>query len=191
MHLFSKGEKQDIIIDTYFPYTKEMVSFGATTTEDEYWLQALEKALAKLYGTYARVEKIPMVDIFYHLLGCYVQEINKAQRWKPASLWKALTQAMNARHLIIIIFSTKPGEPQSAAILSQILDESDKRVGIEKIKICNEETCTLGGDTSISFEDLMKNFENIYISFYMHKSERSCYYYYCANAKDWNVSKII
>jgi len=55
MKFYINGIQSPVIVDDYFP-TKNKRPCYASTRDGELWVMLLEKAWAKLYGSYSRIE---------------------------------------------------------------------------------------------------------------------------------------
>ena len=62
------GEKVDIIVDDYFP-TRNQKPFFSKNHGNELWVMILEKAWAKLHGSYKRIESGWAFNAFRDLTG--------------------------------------------------------------------------------------------------------------------------
>ena len=60
LRLYVNGEPIDVVIDDYFPFfedpEKDCWAFARGTSETEIWVLLIEKAYAKVYGSYERIE---------------------------------------------------------------------------------------------------------------------------------------
>jgi hypothetical protein len=58
MKFYINGEPKIIVVDDYFPYCnhKDDWAFSRSSDEKEIWVLLLEKAWAKIYGSYQRIE---------------------------------------------------------------------------------------------------------------------------------------
>ena len=58
LKLYLNGEEQIVVVDDLFPYCpyKDEWAFSRSGTEKEIWVLLLEKAWAKLFGSYQRIE---------------------------------------------------------------------------------------------------------------------------------------
>ena len=77
--LFVNGERRTVVVDDYFPYDshKETWAFSrpsedkvSGTNVKEIWVLILEKAWAKVFGSYQRIEAGTAGEAFYPLTGC-------------------------------------------------------------------------------------------------------------------------
>ena len=89
--LYVNGEPMDIVIDDYFPYDnrpeKDCWLFSRDTTENEIWVQILEKAYAKVFGSYEVVEGGKPYQAMLNLTGfpsdiLYHDEIEEDSLWR-------------------------------------------------------------------------------------------------------------
>ena len=94
VRLFVNGEPNDVVVDDYFPYDprpeKDCWFFSRDTTENEIWVQILEKAYAKMFGSYEIVEGGKPYQALCNLTGfpsdvLYHDEINGNNLWKMIS----------------------------------------------------------------------------------------------------------
>ena len=56
VRFFINGNETPVIVDDYLPCTTNGTPAFASSRDDEMWVSVLEKAWAKLHGTYARTE---------------------------------------------------------------------------------------------------------------------------------------
>ncbi|CEM37447.1 unnamed protein product [Vitrella brassicaformis CCMP3155] len=70
---FHEGDWREVVIDTKLPFCDELEArrpaFGHCERKEEMWLPLLEKAYAKLYGSYEAITKRQLGDIFVDLTG--------------------------------------------------------------------------------------------------------------------------
>ena len=94
VQMYINGEKRTIVVDDYFPYDprpeKDCWFFSRDTTENEIWVQILEKAYAKMFGSYEIVEGGKPYQALCNLTGfpsdvLYHDEINGNNLWKMIS----------------------------------------------------------------------------------------------------------
>ena len=76
MTLFVNGIKRTVVVDDRFPYDlhKEKWAFSRTSSSgasrSEIWVLVLEKAWAKVYGSYQRIEAGTTGEALHPLTGC-------------------------------------------------------------------------------------------------------------------------
>ena len=81
-----------MVVDDYFPYDtkKDNWAFSKPSTGNEIWVLILEKAWAKIFGSYSRVEVGDAGEALMPLTGCPVQSIELANYANKDNLWKFL-----------------------------------------------------------------------------------------------------
>jgi hypothetical protein len=91
--LYVNGEPIDIVIDDYFPYDsrpeKDNWMFSRDTAEKEIWVQILEKAYAKAFGSYEVTEGGKPYQAFNNLTG-FPSDILYHKEMEPDDLWKII-----------------------------------------------------------------------------------------------------
>ena len=70
MRLCKNGEWQSITVDDYFPCHVDGGAIFSTTAENELWIMILEKAYAKLHGSYLALRGGYAFEAFQDLTGC-------------------------------------------------------------------------------------------------------------------------
>ena len=68
MRFFLNGQETPVIVDDFFPCNGNKPAF-ASCRDGELWVSLLEKAWAKLHGTYARIEGGLPCFAVNHLMG--------------------------------------------------------------------------------------------------------------------------
>ena len=89
MRLYPNGEPRIIVVDDRFPYDthRERWAFSRCDKTPEIWVLLLEKAFAKLYGSYQRIQGGAPSDALSQLTGCPTTQhiietkVNKDQWW--------------------------------------------------------------------------------------------------------------
>jgi hypothetical protein len=58
MRFFINGERHEVVVDDYFPWSnlKENWAFSRSLQDKEIWVLLVEKAWAKIFGSYQRIE---------------------------------------------------------------------------------------------------------------------------------------
>ena len=58
MKLYINGEPETVVVDDYFPFnpTTKNWAFSRCNNQNEIWVLLLEKAWAKVFGSYQRIE---------------------------------------------------------------------------------------------------------------------------------------
>jgi len=75
--LYINGEKKTVVVDDYFPYNddKNVWAFSRPSQGNEIWVLILEKAWAKVYGSYSRIEIGDCGEALTPLTGCPSQSL--------------------------------------------------------------------------------------------------------------------
>jgi len=88
--LFVNGYEFPVILDDYFPVVGNRPAF-CSSKEGEIWAMLLEKAWAKLYGSYMRTEGGQTAHATQHLMG-YPAHTYDHKNIQPAQFWKELVE---------------------------------------------------------------------------------------------------
>ena len=69
VRLFFNGQQRTVVVDDYLPFdtSKHQVAFCRSTKPGEFWMCILEKAWAKLHGSYRGSESGQVSQVFSHL----------------------------------------------------------------------------------------------------------------------------
>lgn len=95
------GEWKNIIVDDYIPVKQDTVQPAfARGVENEIWVMILEKAYAKAYGYYEKIELVDPASIFNDLTGAPVEVIDKFSKMKPDKLWEKLYDSDQKEHVM-------------------------------------------------------------------------------------------
>jgi calpain-15 len=72
VEFYISGEKKTIVVDDRFPYCsyKKRWAFSRTSDSNEIWVLIIEKAWAKLFGSYQRIEAGTSGEALHPLTGC-------------------------------------------------------------------------------------------------------------------------
>ena len=94
--LYVNGEPIDVVIDDHFPYDsrpeKDCWFFSRDTTENEIWVQILEKAYAKIFGSYEVIEGGKPYQAFINLTG-FPSDLLYHDEMDLDSLWHFIQKA--------------------------------------------------------------------------------------------------
>ena len=91
--LYVNGEATDVVVDDKFPYDprpeKDCWFFSRDTLENEIWVQLVEKAYAKVFGSYEIIEGGKPYQAMLNLTGfpSYLVYHSEVQ---PDLLWKVI-----------------------------------------------------------------------------------------------------
>ena len=71
LKMFLEGQPRDVVVDDCIPWNDGYQFYQLSgQNSDEMWLPILEKALAKVYGSYMRLENGTIGELFSTLTGC-------------------------------------------------------------------------------------------------------------------------
>ena len=76
--LYINGNEAPVIVDDYLPVKRNGTPAFATCRDGELWVSLLEKAWAKLHGTYARTEGGLPCFAASHIMGVPSESFNHA-----------------------------------------------------------------------------------------------------------------
>lgn len=79
--MYINGEKRIVVVDDYFPYDSETETWAfsqpsrtsgehSSRQKNEIWVLIIEKAWAKIFGSYQRIEGGSSGEALYPLTGC-------------------------------------------------------------------------------------------------------------------------
>ena len=88
MRICKNGEWKDVVVDDYIPCDRQQVVFSAAN-ENELWVILLEKAWAKLHGSYERIEAGFAENVMRDLTGAPTEVIECDEE----KLWDACVKA--------------------------------------------------------------------------------------------------
>lgn len=92
VQLYINGEPRVVVVDDYFPYNeaKGKWAFSRPSESNEIWVLILEKAWAKVYGSYSRIEVGDCGEAMAPLTGCPTQNVSLKDYKNKDNLWKLL-----------------------------------------------------------------------------------------------------
>ena len=96
--MYINGEKRTVVVDDYFPYNNETYSWAFSKSIDQFssesgarcneiWVLILEKAWAKIYGSYQRIEAGTAGEAMYPLTGCPSKQFKHDDIEDPEEFW--------------------------------------------------------------------------------------------------------
>ena len=108
VYLFINGQKKLVIVDDYFPYinnnSRKQLSFGFSCS-NELWVSLIEKAWAKVNGSYIRIGTGGLCnEAFDVLTEAYTEHIiipNNFEKIKD-ELWRKLDQAIKRNYVVCL-----------------------------------------------------------------------------------------
>jgi len=91
VRLFLNGQETPVIVDDFLPCGKNGQPAFATCRDGELWVSLLEKAWAKLHGTYARTEGGLPCFAANHIMGVPSESFHHdAEASKPDEFYQML-----------------------------------------------------------------------------------------------------
>ena len=95
LKFYINGECKTIVVDDYFPYCthKEDWAFSRSNNEKEIWVLLLEKAWAKMFGSYQRIEAGTTGEALPALTGAPSDFIYHAEFENKETIWKKIRDA--------------------------------------------------------------------------------------------------
>ena len=94
--MYINGEKRIVVVDDYFPYDTETSTWAfsqpsrSLERKNEIWALIIEKAWAKVFGTYQRIEAGTAGEALYPLTGCPMHNFEMSQLKDIDGFWKRL-----------------------------------------------------------------------------------------------------
>lgn len=110
--LYINGVKTSVIVDDYLPISASKLCF-AGSHRNEMWVCLLEKAWAKLYGTYLRTKGGDPAFVGTHLMGTPGETLQHALQKDYQEFFRKLKSAHEKRY-IMIAGSVGDGEDENA-----------------------------------------------------------------------------
>ena len=151
VRLYVNGEPNDVVVDDHFPYDprpeKDCWFFSRDTTENEIWVQILEKAYAKMFGSYEIVEGGKPYQALCNLTG-FPSDLLHHDEINGDALWKIIYKgACRDQPMVGSVNSVELGQSEAIktkgladhhayTILNAItvIDENDKFIRLLKIR---------------------------------------------------------
>jgi hypothetical protein len=104
---FKNGKWVQVIVDTLLPYEKELNNrvclYSSCNNPQEFWIQLMEKAYAKLHKNYQRITHISALDALVDLTGGISELVElqpKGEKRDPAQLWNILYGYLGQKFLL-------------------------------------------------------------------------------------------
>ena len=89
LNFYVNGEQREIVVDDYFPFDPEKNDWAfSKSIGKEIWVLVLEKAWAKIFGSYQRIEAGTMSEAMDALSPAAVEFIYHQQVQNKDQLWK-------------------------------------------------------------------------------------------------------
>lgn len=106
--LYITGEEKVITVDDYFPFCPSKNDWAfSKSVDNEIWVLILEKAWAKVHGSYQRIEGGNTAEALMSLTGAYVDYIFHSQVQNKDMLWRRIFLADQKKYVIATAASSK------------------------------------------------------------------------------------
>lgn len=102
-NFFKNGEMKQVIIDDYLPTINGKLIGVFSKTENEFWGALMEKAYAKLNGSYSCLVESSAIKIFTEICGFFDLRIDTESHISKDSLGRAQSKGLNPNKLALII----------------------------------------------------------------------------------------
>ena len=108
MKFYINGEPKIIVVDDYFPYCthKDDWAFSRSSSEREIWVLLLEKAWAKVYGSYQRIEAGTTGEALPALTGAPSEFVFHKDVTDREAFWKKMRDADLKNYIIATAVSS-------------------------------------------------------------------------------------
>jgi calpain-15 len=95
IRFYLNGEEKVVVVDDYFPWFKQdkNFAFSRSTTDHEIWVLLLEKAWAKIFGSYQAIESGIAGEALPALTGAPAKVLWHMETKNKDELWKTLLDA--------------------------------------------------------------------------------------------------
>jgi len=103
MRFFINGVPKIVVVDDYLPYRTDLnsLAFARSKYQNEFWVSILEKAWAKLHGSYCMVEGGTSDSVFSHLTNRPTELLNhRKKKFSHEKLWSKLKAASRLKCLM-------------------------------------------------------------------------------------------
>lgn len=102
VNFYVNGQRKEVIIDDYVPCDpkNKMPSFAYSADMGEIWAMLLEKAWAKLHGSYCMIRKGSTISAMPHLTGAASSTIDHNFINDSDSLWTRLNDAVERKYAV-------------------------------------------------------------------------------------------
>lgn len=102
LRFYVNGEPHDVVIDDYFPWhkIKKTWAFSKSSNDGEIWVLLLEKAWAKIFGSYQRIEGGQAGEALPALTGAPAQHLDHREMTDFDKLWKTLLEFDKKKYVL-------------------------------------------------------------------------------------------
>ena len=145
LQFFVNGEKKTVVVDDYFPYSEEneQWAFSRPSFKSEIWVLILEKAWAKIFGNYERIEAGTAGEAMYPLTGSPHKFFIHENFIRKDYIWQRIYQA------------DKMKCPMATAVAS-MADEDLTNKEVKRAGLVDAHAYSLIGATIITDDNMRK-----------------------------------
>ena len=95
LQFYINGEPETVVVDDLFPWSnhKNTWAFSRSSNDNEIWVLLLEKAWAKIFGSYQRIEGGTTGEALPALTGAPTQMILHAETEDKEFIWNTIKEA--------------------------------------------------------------------------------------------------
>nr|XP_022342765.1 calpain-5-like [Crassostrea virginica] len=133
------GEWTDVVIDDYLPTSNGHLIYIHSNTRNEFWSALLEKAYAKIFGSYEALEGGHARDALVNMTGGVGEDISVADytesEEKRKKLFQILNSAIEDRALISASISARGGEMEAKTDTGLVKGHAYSVTAVKKIKL--------------------------------------------------------
>ncbi|EKX42458.1 hypothetical protein GUITHDRAFT_164093 [Guillardia theta CCMP2712] len=144
VQLYKDCAWHDVTVDTRIPCVIDPSSggfvpaFGRCVSPAQVWVQLLEKAYAKLHGSYAAIETGKISEALADLTGGVTETIDTKgreglERIKTGSLWRQLQEAKSEGHLLACSLSIRNAQPEAQGPCGLLVNHGYAILDVETI----------------------------------------------------------
>ncbi|XP_061194258.1 calpain-5-like [Saccostrea echinata] len=133
------GEWTDVVVDDYLPTQNGNLIYIHSNTRNEFWSALLEKAYAKIYGSYEVLEGGHAKDALVDMTGGVGEDITVSNytesEEKKQKLFNILSSAISNRSLISASINAKDGEMEDKTKTGLVKGHAYSVTDVRKIKL--------------------------------------------------------
>jgi len=155
--LNDNGTWKPVIVDEYIPCNQRTGSYFpifAQSTNDELWISLLEKAYAKIYGSYSNIEGGSIQHALRDLTGAPVKELR--DEGDVEKIWKSISNAVEKEYFIMC--STDSPQQSQTQDNKKIVEGPNNTYGFTILDTREVETQN-GPERLLLIRNTWKNFE--------------------------------
>jgi len=127
------GEWTDVIVDDLLPTYNNRLVFLHSDDKNEFWCALLEKAFAKLHGSYEALEGGLSSEAMEDLTGGITEKFTNLAKCDKNKMWKKLVKSHQKSSLIACSIEAKPNEIEAAAGNGLVKGHAYSVTGVETL----------------------------------------------------------